>query len=296
MVDAKNIMRGLVRSQQISSCLLTEDDFKQLYSLLSEKAVEAAELAIEEFKEKSHTLPQQDRDYFQARIGDATKLVAYLTGARGERVIYTEKSAISSESLPDDVRTLGIGSSYAYKVAFNTEPSNKFEVKLEFSKPKLLDFSNLWSGVTEGMNYVQVEGNNDTWVNGVYQSIISFFEKRAKRRSWLHAKHTYDLLLWLAGLPALFWIVFRIDRGMSVAYHSVSSVLIVALYLYVFLGGLILIRLLYNYARWVFPRYEYRGPRGNKPDKHRKIFWAILLGTCSCLLFDVGRYLVKQVL
>lgn len=296
MVEPKNIMRGLVRSQRIAPCMFNADNFRDLYRLLSEKAKEAANLAIKEFEEKAHTLEEQDRQFFKERITDATKLVAYVTGVKGERVIYTDESAITTESLPKNIETIGIGSYYAYKVVFNTDPSNKFEVKLDFTKPRLLDFSNLWALPTEGANNIQVEGKNDTWVNGVYQKIIEFFEPLAKPRSWLHSRFTYDFLLWFLGVPVVFWVLFRIDANVISAGYNSSKVFLVALYVYLFLVGLILFRLLFNYARWVFPKYEYSTPDESKPSRHRKVFWSVFITIVGVLVQDIIHYLIKHVL
>jgi len=294
MDEAKKMIKGIFRSQRISSCVFSSDDFKKLYHLLSEKAEEAAQIVLQEWKEKEKTLSLEDRNFFKQRMPDALRLVAYVTGTKGERVIFTEKSEVSSETIPESIETIGIGSAFAYNVVFQADPSNKFDVRLDFTKPRLLDFSNPWSLPSESKNYIQVEGNNETWVNGVYQSIISFFQSMVKRRGWLHARHTYDLFLWLLGVPVILLTIFRLDGFVRQAMLPLSSVLVVAIYLYVFFMGLFLFRLLFNYARWLFPRYEYRTKEDTKPAKHRYVLGMFLLAIVTYYVQDLLRYLFKH--
>lgn len=291
MNEAKEMIKGISRYQRISSCVFSSDDFKKLYRLLSQKAQEAFEMVRQELKEKERTFSTEERSYFNQSLLDALRLIAYVTGTKGEQVIFTKESAISPETMPEDIETISIGSAFAYNFVFKADPGNKFEVRLNFTKSKLLDFSNPWSFPVESKNYIKVDGNNETWVNGVFQSIISFFQTRVKGRSWLHARHTYDLLLWLLGIPAIFWVLFRLDTAIRSAGLAFSNVLLVAIYLYVAFSGLFVFRLFFNYARWVFPQHEYRTEGGTRPGKHRKIFWAIFVGAGGALVWSIVSYL-----
>jgi hypothetical protein len=299
MDETKKMIKGIFRSQRISSCVFSSDDFKKLYHLLAEKANEAAEIVRQEFKEQEKILSPEQQGNFKERkerLPEALKLVAYVTGSKGERVVFTEESMISSETMPEDVQTITILSAFAYYSAFGVDPRNKFEVWLNFTKPRLLDFSDRWSLPSEGKNSIQVEGNNETWVNGVYKSIVDFFESKVKKRNWLHARLTWDLFLWLLGVPAIFWTIFRLDDFIRSAMPPFSTVLLVAIYMYVFLLGFVLARLIFNYALWTFPQYEYQTEKGSKPGKHRYVFWVLLSGAGGGFLQDFVRYLFKHLL
>ncbi|KKL48448.1 hypothetical protein LCGC14_2325400, partial [marine sediment metagenome] len=61
-----------------------------------------------------------------------------------------------------------------------------------------------------------------------------------------------------------------------------------AAYVYVFLASLIFFRLLFHYARWVWPLVEYRSPR-NAALKHRVTLGIITLGIVTTLIYDLVK-------
>jgi hypothetical protein len=290
MVETKKLIKGIVRTQPIASCIFRSKDFQNLYHLLSEKAAEAGKILEKEFEERS--LPPEQALYVKEKMPEALRLVAFVIGTNGERVIVTDESVISPQTIPEDIKTIIIGSAYAYNILFSADPSNKFEVNLDFTRPRLLDISAPSPTPIESKNFIKVEGNNDTWVNGVYQSIVTFFQPRTTKRGWLHAQHTYDLLLLLLGIPIILWFLLRFDYVFRSVDSLASDITLIGVYLWFFVLGLFLFRLLFNFARCTFPQFEYISGDQTKPGKHRYVLYAIIIAILGSVIGDLFFKLV----
>src|SRR5207302_8792070 len=117
---------------------------------------------------------------------------------------------------------------------------------------RLLDLSNPSVEPTPNNSYLQVIGNNETWVSGVYESVGSFLISKRMKRDWLHTHYIYDFLLFVFGIPLAFWIVYRINQLFNPRIHNWPTALEVAFYIYIVFAALYLFCLFFNYNRWTF--------------------------------------------
>jgi hypothetical protein len=105
----------------------------------------------------------------------------------------------------------------------------------------------------------------------------------------LHTHYIYDLLLAVVGFPASLAWIYEIDKLARKSGIEMPTALFAAICVYITLMVLILFRLLFNYARWVFPRVE--GPDRMKrgPWKHRAALATLSSGLFSAAIYDLIR-------
>ena len=83
------------------------------------------------------------------------------------------------------------------------------------------------------------------------QSIES--DKRTLREAFKHS--IYDVFLWLAGAPIGLWWTSRLAP--AIQRITSSAFLQAAFYLYLFVATLFGVRILFHYARWIWPLVEF---------------------------------------
>ena len=129
-----------------------------------------------------------------------------------------------------------------------------------------------------------VEGFDNTWVNGVFSEIDKFFNKRSSKFSGIHKNSIYDLIVWIIGLPIGFWACFKLSNIINKIFTN--SFLKSAFYVYIFFLSLIILRILFHYFRWLYPKIQY------KTDKdlsiiHRGFFFIVIAGIIGAFLYDI---------
>ena len=220
----------------------------------------------------------------QARL--VGKLVVTIQGADGEQIIATSGDAVKS-GLPDEIRTITFDSAAALK-SHNLAPIDRFNLRLDFTEPPSFDSYKPWDQPTPNGSLLEVVGTDHTWVTGTYESTLSFFRRRGRKRAWAHSQRTFNALNWLLGFPAALWIIYRLD-SFGVGVSSMHTALLGALYVYVFLLALLLFRGMIWIVRWMFPVIEFQGAR-NKTV--RVVVGGVVSSLVAALLYDVMRTLV----
>jgi hypothetical protein len=269
------LARGVVRPFSIPSCTLTADDLRRFYDVLDNKAREAAEHQVTTLQR----LPGQTTEQFEqveTNLRSSLSLVVRVQGINGEWTGSNTREALRDDSLPDSVAVVEYNSAFLFRTQFNVEPLNSFSVYLDFSRTGILDMTNLSSEPASNRSSSWISGMNTTWVNGTYEGLRTFFAERESSRGWLHSRHAYDLAVLVLGIPASFALVYRIDRVLRPILR-VPDALFVALYVYLVLIALFGFRLLFNYAKWVFPKIEGPARREGGPKIHKAVL--VLIGS-----------------
>lgn len=267
---------------------MTADDLRRLYVILDRKAREAAEQQAAVIQR----LPEQTAQQFEEVKRDlrsSLALVVRVQGINGEWTGSTTKEALLDESLPDSIAAVEYNSAFLFRTRFGVEPQNSFSVNLDFSRTGILDMTNLSSEPASNKSGGSISGSNVTWVNGTYEELRKFFDERATARGWLHSRHAYDVAVLVVGIPSSFALVYRIDRLVR-PLLQVPDALFVALYVYLVLMALFGFRLLFNYAKWVFPRMEGPTRRQGGPKLHK----AVLIAIGGTLLSIVTETLLRM--
>ena len=274
----------------IQSCVLSIKDLLELFEILSKKALEVTEAEILNLPQLPDKTPKEI-DEAQKYIRDILKLNVQLVGTKGEIVISQNKSIFDENNIPKDLRLVVFENSYNFNFNMKKMPNNYFEVRIDFTKPPVFDLSTSPDNPTLNNSYIKVTGNNETWVTGVYQIIVAFFKDKKTNRNRIHSKNTYLLFLYVLMFPFTFWSLFRIDIHLQPAIFNISKILLVALYTYVFFVILLIYRLLFNYARWMFPPIEFVRNNESKMSKHRRILLGIIVSLALAFLYDFLRFI-----
>ena len=281
----------LNQKKQIRSFSTDRGDLRKLLEILQERAYAAADI---EEKHLNRLEGHTDEQYEQAKkdLRSGFCLFVTVSGTDGRQLSGTIEDVFDSPNFPENVKDLFFNSATPLNTRFNYNPRNKVVMFIDFGRPGVLNFTILPSQETINASNIEVSGNDVTWVNGVFQEAVNYISKNPAAASWLHRHTVYDIIVWLLGLPLSFWACSKlsnlIDNGLS--WHS--PFLRAALYVYVFLISLNLLRVAFHYARWIWPLTEFRSSK-NKSLKHKAIFATICSSMSLRLLYDVLKWLMK---
>ena len=135
-----------------------------------------------------------------------------------------------------------------------------------------------------------VNGQDTTWVNGVFTELQDFFNDRATRRDWLHATQSYSVAAVPGILLSLYW-VYWIDRWPPLA--AIPVALKITLYVYIVLIVMAFYRMTFNVARRTFPKLE-------GPARHTRNIWlqrtplgVLVAGLLSNILVEIAKALLR---
>lgn len=237
----------------IRGCRLSLAKIKCIYEELSA-------INLKFGKEVIATLPRNpdmtDAEWDQYKVlllQDAFCLTVSVRGERDQQLYGEDSSVFKSADLPNPIRTIYFNNITAWgRHASNTDPRNRIEVFLDFSKPPLLDPNLVVSAPTPNESKVTVRADDMTYFRAVRQVIDT---KMLNRRTWyaaIHRSFVYDAGVWLIALPVgLILATYYMEKWLPVggdleAYRW-------AFFLYAL--GLVVIgyRCLTGYAKWAFP-------------------------------------------
>lgn len=262
-------------SQQITACTFTKEDLKTLCETLQESSHVAAEEEITNYIpiDRSPEQIRADRDLLRSGF----ELKVTIRGADDESVYGTIPSVFNSPRFPSKVKSLYINSEMDLRNLYNWFPRNRFELLLDFTKPELFNLSLSPSVSTPNASNILVTGLNSDWVSGVYRKVMDFIKERKTRRRLLHKHSVYDLLLFLVGIPFAFWMAYRSSKMIDSVFGEFSVFVQNGAYVCLFFLMLHVFKVLFNYARWIFPIVEYRGSK-DAARKHRYILGILVVG------------------
>lgn len=274
--------RGLCRTAVVPPCAVSIQDLRKLYTQLSGMTSEA----LDNYLNSINPQPGQDAAQLDAlkkearRIGGLTVIVI---GAKGEQVVETSVEALSDENLPDKIMSITFDSASTLQ-RFNVSLLNRFRLNLDFKEPLGFHAYNPWNQPTLNNSSLEVIGPNTTWVTGVYETVLSFFRERKRKRGWLHSQNTFNILNWGLGFPGALWLTYRLDSFFQTTLQDLHVVLRGALYVYLVLLGLLAFRAVIAGFRWILPVVELEGSRSKKV---RGVLGFVLSSFLLMLLYDV---------
>ena len=272
-------------SEQITACAFSKADLQALCEKLQESSYEAAEEEISHYNPIDRPPEQILADKESLRLG--FELQVAVRGIDDKVVDGTIPVVFNSPRFPDKVKSLYINSELDLRNLYNWFPRNRFELLLDFAKPEF-NLSLSPSGSTPNASKILVSGRNETWVNGVYHAVIEFVKNRKTRRQFFHRHSVYDLLLACVSLPFAFSIASKLSGLINDLFGEHSGILKSAAYVYVFYFSVLLFRIFFDYARWIFPIVEYKEST-DTAQKHRAILAAIILGVLGNFIYDVFK-------
>lgn len=271
----------------IESLIINKGELLKLLHILQERANSACDIEcnhIESFA-KAEDLEKSKKD-----LRSCSFLKITITGSEGEELFGTIDEVFSSLSFPEQVYAIYLNSELLYKSQFNYIPRNRFEVYIDFRKPKVLDFSFDPSEKTPNDSNFSVEGFDNTWVNGVFREIDKFIDRKTSRFHKIHKTSFYDLIVWIIGLPMSFWVCAKLSTFITVTFSSIF--LQNALFVYMFLLTLLTLRVMFHYFRWLYPKIEYDTKRSSSRI-HRGFLITITIGIIGAFLYDIIKLVFK---
>ncbi len=279
------------QKKRIRSFSVDKNELRKLLEILQERAYAAAEL------EEKHLIrldDQTDEEFEQTKkdLNEGFKLFITLSGIDGRKLTGDIDEIFDSPNYPPEVEEVFFDTSTPLRFRHNYFPRNKMILFLDFRKAEVLNFSILPSEETLNESNFEIIGKDVTWVNGVFKEFLSFIEEKPSTIPWIHRHSIYDLIVWIIGFPLSFWICNKLSIKIEGFFGSYSVFLKAALYFYVFIIALNVLRIAFLYARWIWPLTEYKSEK-SKSLKHKALFSLIASGIGLPALYDIIKWLIK---
>ena len=272
-------------SKNITSLSLDKNELRRLLDILQERTSSACE--FENKKIDSDETEVYDKLLAKENLKKCSVLQVTITGLEDKVLLGTIDEVFNSVSFPERIKSVYVHSEIPYKSLLNYYPENFFEFFIDFSKPKVFDFSLQPSERTPNFSQIKVEGSDNTWVNGVFHEIDSEIKNKNSKFTTIHKGSIYDLLIWFIGLPFGFWVCYKFSSFITNAFIA-SPFLKSAFYVYLFFLSLFIIRILFHYFRWVFPMIEYRNKKENSIG-HKILLGSLGLSILGSFIYDILR-------
>jgi len=270
------------------ACSFDKSELRTFLAILQERLDAAAEIEIGRFPQNQQTDEEYGHSKKEIRWG--YKLRPTVTGEDGRELYGTVEEIFDSPNFPDVIKSVYINSAIPLDAAYNFRIHNSVEIFIDFSRPAIFDFHVMPGQRTPNGTHYKVQGQDATWVNGLFREMQSFVSSHRSAVPWLHEHSIYDLFLWVLGFPLGFWLCFKVSPLLP---EGETALLFVraALYLYIFLLALVGMRALFHYARWVFPIAEYRHVR-SRYLHHRTALAALSIGLFGSVLYDIIKNII----
>jgi hypothetical protein len=283
MENQKPIVRNKL-TWKITSLSVDKHYLNNLFKILEERCRDAGEIEVSNFKQKEQSAEVYEQNKKTLREGFELKIT--LNSLDGQELWGGITDIFDSPNFPDQIKSMYVNSEIPLKIGYSYYPRNSFELLLDFSKPELFNLSLMPSQETPNASNITVQGLDATWVHGLFNEFTNFIKRHPSRLTWLHKHSVYDWLVWGFGLPFSFWASYKLSNIINSIFSKFSVFVQNAAYVYVFFASLTLFRMLFHYARWVWPLIEYRSSK-NISQKHRIILGTITLGIVSMLIYDI---------
>jgi hypothetical protein len=290
-MDTSNInIRSNQKFSRIPSSILDLNYFKKLYQTLTEISKEGARLENENY---TKTQDQTDEEFkkMKEETFDLYKVSILIFGTKGEQILSHNISALEENNLPDVITQISFDNSLIFNSSAKQNPQNRFRVIFDFIKPSISNFTPKPS-INTNNSSIEILGQNDNWVNGAYEQIISSLKERKTKRNWLYANNIYEAFLLLIFFPLSFWNLHKISEIFSISSLKLPPAIETGLYIYIFIVLLWLFRIIFNYARWLFPYIEINYGFRKREIAHR----FFLFGLITTLIYSFIRDLVVLII
>lgn len=275
------------RSQSLPSCTLEVSYFKRLYEILKTATDEGADIEIAKIRKKPG---ETDINFesFKRYIKTLFKVSIHIFGSKGEYILTESPSIFDNAGLPDNVTNITFENASKYKAFMQRgEPINRFRIEFDFAEQKVFDFISTPSEATPNKSFIEVSGENGTWVSGTYNKVMESLSGWTNRHGWLHLNNIYDIFLLFAAVPISFGFLYIIDRHLPPQFAELSIFFKVACYIYFFIITMYISRIIFNYARWIFPNIEFIQSTKKRVRYHRYILSTICLSILSTLIWSL---------
>lgn len=273
--DAGALLSNRFRHDKIH-CRLRGDQLRRLIGTLEERNSSAAELEWAAVSERFAEDPERAR----MELSEGFELRVTIQGEGGEELFGKVAEVFDAPGFPELLKSVYIRSDTALSVPHNYVPRNGFELLLDFTRPSVFSLGASPSSRTPNGSHFTVWGLDPSWVSGVYHEVVTSLERHSSVK-WLHREAVFDILLWFVGFPSSLLLCREVSQGVE---SLQAPFLEAAAYVYLFLLGLVVFRLAFQYARWVYPVVECDGG-GSRVGAHRFAMFSLSLAVAGSAIY-----------
>ena len=285
MEDTRDWVTTRLRQSELSTSL-DKEDLLRLSRLLQDRGWDAEKLE-QRILEEGHS-SEEDKAEARKLLGEGFTLRVSVLGSNGRDLYGTIDQVFGSSNFPEEVSRYSVVSNVFLRVSHNYFPSNSFEITLDFGRPRVFDLRLLPSQPTPNPSYLLVDGHDPGWANGLFHEISEFVSNRKPPLTLIHRHSVYDVCLWFVGYPIAFFVCYRLGSWIESFESSAGGVWVAAAYLYTFLIVIFIFRIVFHYARWVFPAVEFKH-KASRAIRHRVFLSGIILSILAAVVYDIIR-------
>ena len=291
MSSEHSTFRSNQKKTQMPSCLFDLEYFQKLYNKLVVISNDGARHENDNYV----ILPDQTVEEFEKVKKDTYefyKVSIIIFGSKGEQILSHNENIFEIKNIPDEITQIIFDNSLTYRNKFQQNPQNNFRIIYDFLKPSIFDFGSKPS-ININNSQIEIFGQNEMWVNGVYEIINSSFSERKTNRSWLYAKNIYEIFMLTFIFPLSFLYLQRLSDFFNIPYLNLPPVIEVGLYIYIFILFLWIIRIIFNYSRWLFPYIELKYGVKRTMLAHRLFLFGLLTTIAYSIISSILKLLIK---
>jgi hypothetical protein len=279
--------RGARREPRVPACTVGVEMFKRIFRSLINAGRQSVQYQVAQIRD-SLQAPASPEDAArlehalrseEARLRALNSVGVILEGADGKLIWECDEDALEAHMLPKPLRRITFETGFVTRFLESQQKlPNSAAVVLDFGKPPAFDISDPSIAPTPNASSIVVYGTDETWVYGASSDLESLISQNKTHRDWLHARHTYQLLLFAFGIPAALsasgllhnWLGQELDHyaGAFVATSFIVTIFLFFLYLF---------RLGFSLLRWFYPYIEMTAEPKPLYARLRNVWSAILL-------------------
>ena len=246
--------RNFTTHVPITACRLRHDGLKRLYQIINEKQKEYRDKVLIRLSQTQEETPDQFREWKRS-VKEAFGTSVTIAGTNGELLTGNNEKIFDDINLPPSLKSVFYSTQSVPKAVLKHLPEDRITVLLDFSQPPILDFSRLPTFPTPNESNFEIAANSESWFSATKVKLAEFFSERRTGYDWIHRAGTYDILLFVVGLPLAVWASVKVGAVLP-STASMNILPRALIYSYVFLAALFLYRAFFSYSRWVFPKVE----------------------------------------
>lgn len=276
---------GIVRNQ-VSACRLQKGDLKKLYRIMSKWQSEYREQILPILEQQATETEDQFKKRYK-RVFDCFAVSVTIATTTGIMITGNSENVLDENELPENIKNILI-STRSVPATVLPVVACYIDVFLDFTQPPMLEFARMPTLATANETNYSIQADNETWFLAANSDIDQYFKARLTNVDWIHKAGSYDVLLFVFGFPVAIWLTYRAYAAF--ARFQLPTVINIAIYVYAFFVALNLFRMLFYYARWVFPKIELQ-TSGRSALKQRSILAALLLSIIGGAALDAIKAL-----
>ena len=279
----------------IIACRMKPEAMKALYRLIDERQALYRDKIVAIQSQQSNETPQEFENRRQ-RVFDAYVTSVTITMKNGELLNGNTRDIFDAVTFWENVKAVFFSTQSVPKAVLNLIPQDRITLFLDFSQPPALDFSRLPTLPTPNESHFEIAAVDELWFVLSKTCLVEFFGLHESGYDWIHRSGVYDILLFICGLPLAVWSTVKVGSIIP-RINSLDTFLRVLIYGYIFLVSLTIFRIVFSYARWVFPKVEVQTEKVS-PFRHRAA-WAMAFASLfwpafyDAVKFSIGTLLPK---